>query len=283
MITKEAQKAKKIKTAFDKFDIKHVSVSSTNKFRDATDAWIASYLYKLKFPTGYAAIQGSSVEFGVDLGVYNDIDIDTCAEKAFDRFRTSTRMMPNQYDELKKREPIIHQMVRVALEQLEQYGKPEAPQYGDRQHKIEIPVRFKDGKNGTVPVIGYLDYWFPNHNLIIDLKTTSKSPSGWTLGHGIQASIYQRAMEKKTGKKPQVLFLYCLTRKKDPFVWLEMEEPEDFLNTFRNTVITMHNLLDKFDSKEEILSVVPHNPDSFYWSDGKHIAANLYGSPSEGS
>ena len=278
LITAEQQEIKTIQNGFNRHKIYHVSASNVNRFRESPDSWVASYLYHLRFPAGYAAIQGSSVEWGVDYGIYNQASIDECQDRAVAEFIKRSKMMKDQYDEIEKRTPIIKQMVQTALEQLLPYGKPVAPSLGQRQHQIEIPVRFRPGAGGTITTKGFLDYWFEDEG-IVDLKTTATAPSRFSTSHGVQAAIYQRAMKKKTGKLMPVRFLYCLKRKKDPFVWLTLEEEdaEYYLNLFKRTVISMEKMLNKFQTKEEMLECVPHNPDSFYWNEAAHIAAELYG------
>ena len=46
------------KNGFELHNLKHVSVSQANKFREAPDAWIADKLYGYKSPYGYPALQG---------------------------------------------------------------------------------------------------------------------------------------------------------------------------------------------------------------------------------
>ena len=110
----------------------------------------------------------------------------------------------------------------------------------------------------------------------MDLKTTSKAPSKWSLSHGIQAAI-PKAVAQQTGQRPSVKFLYCLTRQKDPFVWLEMTEGDEYLKKFKFTVTQMEKLLRLSDDSNEIIASIPHNPDSFYWNNAEEIAATFYG------
>ena len=80
-----------------------------------------------------------------------------------------------------------------------------------------------------------------------------------------------------TGKPATVKFLYVLTRQKDPFVWLTMEDPDYYLNIFKRTIISLEALLSVSSDAADLLKIIPHNPDSFYWSGAEHIAAELYG------
>jgi len=267
----------KPKSGFQKHGLEHVSPSSVNKARNALDAWIASYLYKCRFPTGWAPLQGSSVEKGVDQGLYYpDTDSKKCVQLAMDHMRNKSKMMKNQYDELEKREKIVTQMVETALEQIRPLGIPEQPPRGGRnQHKVEIPVSCE---NFTINCIGYLDYWFPKKNLVLDLKTTAKAPTDWSLDHGIQAAVYKKAVHRKWKTNADVKFFYALTRKKDPYLWLEMDNPDFYIASFKRTIRNLDRLLTAH-TREELLGMIPHNPDSYYWNDADAIRAELYPDP----
>lgn len=273
----DKQTKQSTKNGFEKHGLSRVSVSQINKFRESPSAWACQYLGGAKFSVGWAAIQGFAVEAGVEWGVFNGVDTPECVEKAIEQLKERSQLFSNRAEELEKRKPIVKQMVENALEQLMPLGPPEQPAPGERQHSIGIPVRFKPGDNGTIDLIGYLDFWYPQHNLIVDLKTTAKAPSKWSLSHGIQAAVYQKAVQAMTGEKPAVKFLYCLTRKKDPFVWLEMEDAEFYLSSFKNTVTQLEALLNLSTDSRDIIRALPYNPDSFYWSDEAEIAAQFYG------
>lgn len=265
------------RNGFQAHELEHVSVSQINKFREAPDAWLCHYLGGAKFPFGWAAVQGQVVEAGVEWSLFNGKSIKEGQRKAVDLLRSSAKFQKNVAEELEKRTPIVERMVQTALEQLKPLGIPHKPAEGSRQHQINIPVRFADGENGTINCLGYLDFYYPEQNLIVDLKTTSKAPSKWSLSHGIQASVYQRAVESETGKKHTIKFLYCLTRQKDPWIWLEMEDPEYYLASFKKTITQMEKLLRLSDDKQELIDAIPHNPDSFYWNDAQEIRQKFYG------
>ena len=268
---------KSTKNGFEIHGLKRISVSNVNKFREAPDAWACQYLGKQRFPSGWAAVQGQAVEAGVELSLFNGLGIDDAQQHAISFLKKESLFFDNKLEEIEKRTPIIKRMVENALEQLMPLGMPELPEEGKRQHSIKVPVRFAEGDNGTVDLIGYLDFWYPEHNLIVDLKTTSKAPSKWSLSHGIQAAVYQKAVSAKHGKEPQVKFLYCLTRQKDPFIWMEMTEGAEYLKKFKFTVQHMERLLRLSNDSNEIIASIPHNPDTFYWNNAQEIAATLYG------
>ena len=259
-------------------NIERISVSNVNKFREAPDAWACQYLGGHRFPTGWAAVQGQAVENGVEYGLFNGAGIDDCVAQAVDRLKDLSVMLSNRPEELEKRIPIVKRMTETALENLMVLGAPEMPAKGSKQHSVGMSVRFRQGDDGTIKLLGFLDFYYPDKNLVIDLKTTSKAPTKFSLSHGIQAAVYQKAVELMTGKKPTVKFCYALTRKSDPWVELELTDDDaaHFLNSFKRTVKQMEALLNLSDNSEEIIAAIPHNPDSFYWSNAEEIAASFY-------
>lgn len=275
--TANNRKQIEIKNGFELHNLKHISVSQVNKFREAPDAWAAQYLGKQRFPFGAAAVQGKAVEAGLDHGVYNDATDEECVDMVYEVFQSELMAMPDGAEQFAKRKDTMARMTVTALEQMRPLGKPELPPKGNSQHRFEIQIRFNSSPAGRVKALGFLDYWYPQHdNLVVDLKTTSKAPSDWSLSHGIQASVYEKAVAKLTGKPAKVKFLYALTRQKDPYLWLTMEDSDEYMAVFKQTLRTMEKLLSTSESVQEILDIIPHNPDSFYWNDAQDIAASFY-------
>lgn len=265
------------KNGFQLHNLKHISVSQVNKFREAPDAWAAQYLGKHRFPFGAAAVQGKAVEAGVDHGVYNDATDEECIEMVWDTFKKETMKIKGGAEHFEKRKATMARMTVTALEQMRPLGKPELPPQGEGQHRFEVQIRFKDGESGKVKALGFLDYWYPQHdNLVVDLKTTSKAPSDWSLSHGIQASVYEKAVAKLTGKPAKVKFLYALTRQKDPYLWLTMETSEEYMSMFKQTIRTMEKVLSYSAKSQDIFDIIPHNPDTFYWNDAQDIASSIF-------
>ena len=260
-------------------NIKRISVSNVNTFREAPDVWVARYLGKVRFPSGFAAVQGKAVERGVDLGLYEGEDIDGCVKKAVRYLKDDSLTLPKRAEELEKRVPIVERMTATALEHLMPLGRPDDPPKDQKQHNVGINVRFRPGDDGTVPLLGYLDYYYEEKNLVVDLKTTSKAPTKWSLSHGIQAAVYQAAVKSMTGKKPTVKFGYALTRQRDPWVWLELSDDDaaKYLKIFKKSVQQMEAFLSLSSDSNELIAATPHNPDSFYWNNAEEIATQFFG------
>ncbi len=266
-----------LQNGFETHNIERISVSQINKWREAPDAYLCQYLGKAKFPFGIAAVQGKAVERGVDLGLLEGQDIDSCVKKAVRYLQNESLSFPNRAEELEKRVPIVERMTATALENMMPLGKPDDPPKD--QKRVDIKVRFRPGDGGTVPLIGYLDYHYEAKNLIVDLKTTSKAPTKWSLSHGIQAAVYQACVKSMTGKKPAVKFGYALSRQRDPWVWLELSDDDaaKYLKIFKKSVTQLEAYLSLSNDSTTLINAIPHNPDSFYWYNADEIAASFYG------
>ena len=63
-------------------------------------------------------------------------------------------------------------------------------------------------------------------------------------------------------------FLYVLTRQKDPFTWLTMEDGPFYLESFKKTVVQMEAFLSLSDDTDKLMRAIPHDPDTFFWKGG---------------
>ena len=154
---------------FEKHNIDHLSASSLNLWANAPDVWVMQYLHGKRTAMGAAAWRGICTEDAVvDILLGSDAEAALAkAEKKFDsRF-------PIGDEATTKERGYIRDMAALAVEELQQYGKPEFSEDG-RQEKISITAK---GDGYEIPVIGFLDLVFPDHGLVIDLKTTTRAPS----------------------------------------------------------------------------------------------------------
>lgn len=168
--------------SFNQHGIEHLSASSLNLWAAQPALWIMERLLGRRTPLGIAAARGKAVEHGVHLGLSNNrLSLEECidgAEREFIR-QTALSADPRREDERKK----LAGWVRGALAELRQYGSPDG-----YQEKIE--VRLDDV---AVPLIGYIDWRFSDHGLIVDLKTTERFPSQIGDAHGRQGAVYASA------------------------------------------------------------------------------------------
>ena len=169
---------------FYRHGIDHLSASSLNLWAAEPALWIMERLLGRRSPSGIPAARGKAVEAGVNIGLHDPaLSVEVCAaeaESVFDR-ETTLNPDPRREEERKK----LAGYVKGALAELRQYGLPDADGY---QGKVEIRI-----DEVPVPVIGFVDWRFSAHGLIVDLKTTERLPSAISASHSRQGAVYATA------------------------------------------------------------------------------------------
>ena len=248
-------------SGFNKHNIDHLSASSINLWANAPDVWVMSYLFGLRTPMGPAPWRGIVVEEAVVETMMGGSEKDAI-QKALDKF--DKRFLIGDEATTKER-AMIEPMVQLSVEQLMEFGKPEFPEEGG-QNKISITAK---GDGWTVPVIGYLDLVYPQHGVVIDLKTTGRMPSTMSAEHQLQRAIYQKAR----GGNQSVKFLYVTPKKAS---MLEDGDPAELLAQANVQITRMEAFLRTLD-KETAKAIVPVQPNSFYWKGNEALRKEFYG------
>ena len=242
---------------FERHGIEHLSASSLNLWAAEPALWIMERLLGRKAPPGVPAARGKAVEHGVHLGLSNPrLSIEQCIEGAEREFVRHTALSadPRREDERKK----IAGWVRGALAELRQYGTPDG-----FQEKVE--VRLDDV---PVPIVGYIDWRFSDHGLIVDLKTTERFPSAIGDAHGRQGAVYASA-HGNFGMR----FAYAKpapgkTDKRQVTVYeMSGDDVRRHLAALRAIALSLGRFLSVSSNPQELAGLLVPDFDSFYWSD----------------
>jgi hypothetical protein len=244
---------------FDKHGIKHLSPSSINLWTNAPDVWVAQYLFGRRGPMSAAAMRGICTEDAV-VAVLQGKNADGALDAALEKF---DQTFPIGDEKTTKERAMIQPCMELAIQELEQYGEPEFPE--DGQEKISITAKTDDYE---IPVIGYLDLVFPKHGVVIDLKTTGRCPSVMSAEHQLQRAIYQKAKGNQIVK-----FLYVTPKKTN---LLEDGDPSEILRRTKIQITRMERFL-RSGNARDVASVIPVNPNTFYWNGAEEIREELYG------
>ena len=249
---------------FTKHGIEHSSASQINMWEESPAAWVARYLYDKKFPFGVAPQIGVLVE-DVVAQTLCGADHDKTIEQAEKTFQKNNALNTNEKE--LERISNIRDMSTLALEELKQYGEPEFVQKlsGMEQQRIELKC---NGDGWSLPVIGFLDFVFPRHGLVIDLKTTLRCPTTMSEAHKRQAAIYAEA-KGNMGVK----FLYVTPKKT---ALLENDDVQGTLKQIKVILNRQEKLLRALD-KEELKDAAPLGMSSFYWNKAEDIRKELFG------
>tara|TARA_R110000824_G_scaffold369893_1_gene559416 strand:+ start:448 stop:1197 length:750 start_codon:yes stop_codon:yes gene_type:complete len=245
---------------FEKHGIKHLSASSINLWTNAPDVWVASYLFKKRGSMSAPAMRGICTEDAVSAFLTGEMQKEAALEKALEKF---DKMFFLADEKISKERAMIEPCMELALKDLEQYGKPEFPEEG--QVKISITAKTPDFE---IPVIGYLDFVFPDHGIVVDLKTTGRIPSTMSAEHQLQRAIYQQARGNQIVK-----FLYVSSKKTS---MLEDGDPTEILAIAKKRIARLEKFL-RSGSADEIKDIIPVNPNSFYWNGSEDTREELYG------
>ena len=248
---------------FERHGIEHLSASSLNLWAAEPALWIMERLLGRKAPPGVPAARGKAVEHGVHLGLSNPrLSIEECIEGAEREFARHTALSadPRREDERKK----LAGWVRGALAELRQYGTPDG-----FQEKVE--VRLDDV---PVPIVGYIDWRFSDHGLIVDLKTTERFPSQIGDAHGRQGAVYASA-HGNFGMR----FAYAKpapgkTDKRQVTVYeMSGDDVRRHLAALRAVALSLSRFLSMSNDAPELAGLIAPDFDSFYWSEPSARAA----------
>lgn len=233
--------------AFAKHNINHLSISSCNTFQAERALWCMERLLGKRGSVGTAAHRGTAIEAGVQHGLlYTGDEIDECialAEATFDRLAALSGD-PNR----EKHREQIPGSVKVAVEELRQYGVPDMVQTRVSVTLPDVPV----------PFLGFLDFGWSVHGCVLDLKTTEKLPSVMRSDHARQVALYTY----RTNNEARVA--YATPKKIGVY---RLEGAEEHIRSLTMVAKTMERFLALSSDPAELTALCVPNFDSFYWND----------------
>lgn len=257
-------------TAFTKHNITHLSASSVNLYIAQPALWCASYLLGKRTPVGPAAHRGTAIEAGIEAGLFDpEMPVEEAQRIAREKFHILTRL--NADPRVEKERETIDPSVAVGLAELRQYGVPEKPE-GGRQRKLELTI-----PGVPVPIWGFLDFVWPDHGVILDLKTTARIPSEISDAHARQGALYLQH-----GSNLQMRFAYVSSKKVAVYV---LEDAATHLASFVQAAQSIERLLSLSDDGELLTRCFAPDFGSFYWGDAsaRRIANEIWGAPAPDS
>jgi hypothetical protein len=242
-------------SSFERHGIDHLSASSLNLWAAEPALWVMERLLGRRSPTSAVAARGKAVEQGIHVGLmYPEREIAACiaaAETAFDREMALT---PDG-----RRDAERHNLagyVQHGLAELRQYGVPTA--YQDR---VEIAL-----DDVPVPVVGYPDWRFDQHGLLVDLKTAERLPSAIGNAHGRQGAVYARAhgnygmrmayVKPSPGRDGRAVAVYEMAA----------DEVRTHLAALRQIALRLERFLAVSSDPAELAGLLVPDYDAFWWN-----------------
>lgn len=230
---------------FDAHSIDHLSPSSCSLWVSSPGSFVLQYLLKKPRHVGAAAHRGTAVEAGVTRALTTG-ELDN--EYAIDQYNMLTSMSGDSRRDFERTN--IPGMVTNGILELGPYGVP-----SDVQRRVEMKF-----DKLAVPMIGILDFAWPEHGVIVDLKTTLQLPSSVRTSHARQVAFYVVATNDNWS--PRVTYV---TPKKS--ATYEVAEPRRHLAALQRIGLSIQRFVALSKDPMELASLVAPDFDSFYWSD----------------
>jgi hypothetical protein len=225
--------------------IEHHSPSSLNLFCASPAMFVLEKVLGRRQPVSAPAHRGTAVEDGVTAGLLNSSKpIAECQQVALQKY--DALMALNQDRRREQYRETIPSVVQSALGELRPYGIPSRC-----QGLIEW---YPDGLSW--PIVGYFDYEFEQHGIIVDLKTTEKTPSSIKISHARQVALY--ALSDNVDAR----LTYCTPKKVTTY---RLENIREHRAALHQIALRVERFLSLSDDPEFFVEITAPDLDSFYW------------------
>lgn len=227
--------------------IDHHSPSSLNTFAASQGLYILERLMGRRQSVGLPAYRGTSVETGVATGLLNPTaDLRDCIAEAEREFDNLARRSADA--RLTKFRDSIPGMVTTAVQALRPYGVPTSTQGFITWHPEELKY----------PIVGYYDFKWDDHNIILDLKTTERMPSEIKVPHARQVSLYTVHSDNADGR-----IAYCTPKAIEVY---QLDNQRQHRDALKRMAINVERFLSLSDDPEFYVGITVPDFDTFYWS-----------------
>lgn len=235
---------------FTPHGITNLSASQINQFAASPALWVLERVLKRRSPVGCAAHRGTACEEGIVAGLQNqELTPEHCAEIALAKFRSLTVLSrdPNR----EKEQRAIPGIVAEGLKELRPYGIPTQTQ-GKIEHRFE---------GVSVPIIGYYDLQYDEHNILIDIKTQLRLAGEIKSGHARQVAIYKVGLGKDN---LDARVTYVTDKKAATY---QLENHHDHVKALERIALTMQRFVSLSTDPMELVALVAPDYDHFFWND----------------
>ena len=223
------------------------SPSSLNLFCASPSMFVLEKVLGRRQPVGSPAHRGTAVEDGVTLGLLNpDASIEACTDAAFKTYDRVTALSGDK--RRAEYRATIPDMVKSALEELRPYGIP--------THTQQFVSWKPEGL--AYPIVGYLDYRWEQHGILVDLKTTEKLPSSIKIPHARQVALYATM----TGDNVDARLTYTTPKKRATY---QLENTRDHLSALHQIALRCEAFLALSEDPEFFTKITAPDFESFYW------------------
>lgn len=226
--------------------IERHSPSSLNLFSAAPAMFVLERILGIRQPVGVPAHRGTAVEEGVSVGLFNpDASIESCIEAALKKYDTITALSGDTRRE--EFRDSINDFIPQILKELRPYGIPT---------KSQGFVEWRpDGLK--LPIVGYFDFEWAQHGIIVDLKTTGKMPSAIKIGHARQVALYA------SSDNMDARLTYSTQKKVATY---KLENVREHRAALHQIALRVEKFLSLSDDPEFFVGITVPDLESFYWN-----------------
>ena len=242
---------------FDADDVKSIlplSFTQITDFAFKRDKWALRRIFGYEFPSNAGSERGKAVESGLNMWL-NGVDKKEAIDKMFDEFHANCKLFddPKTDEEEYNLIPLFEEGVKAFNE----FGfKWNLLGY---QKKVELDIL-------GVPLIGYTDFHFEDkqtkEDFYIDLKTTKRKPTGLSMSHAMQQSIYQRGTNAN-----QKLWYLIANKSGAKFESMSLVDYDTPMKVCEHIISAMANYLRTVDTLDDVKNTIIPNPDDWIWRD----------------
>lgn len=236
--------------------LRHHSASSLKAYAAQPALWVMERLLGHKSPKSALMVRGLATEEGAHFALTNpDADLDDALAVAWTRY---DRDMAFSTDPRRDSErALVEGYLKHAVEALRPYGVPSSV-----QDRIEIRL-----EGVTLPLIGYTDFTFDQHGVVVDLKTTDKLPTSIKPSDALGQAAYQRA---KPNYQMHVVYVrHKPTKTGDKAIAAYEMTPDEaryHLHALTEIAKRLERFLSLSDDPQELARLVVPDYGHFYWS-----------------
>jgi hypothetical protein len=236
-------------SAFARHNIKHLSPSSLNCWRETPGLWCLRYLAGAKDEGSPAMNRGTAVERGLEL-ILRGSKLDDATKFAKGEFaKLNLGVVSDDYE---AEAELIPGMVASAF-------KGATTELGNLE-LAATQLRVETWLEGvSVPVIGFVDFCMMD-GPDVDLKTTKRCPSTPTPAHLRQVALYHRARQRPAA-------LLYVTDKRHAYFAPSEEDLEAAVSELASAARSLERFLSLVPDAETALRCMPHPVDHYSYGD----------------
>lgn len=236
------------------------SPSSLNLFAASPAMFVLERVLGHRQPVGAPAHRGTAVEEGVAHGLQNlAAPVEDCAAVALRKYDIVSALSGDPRREAYRAD--IPAMVASALDELRPYGTPSSSQ-GFVEWRPE---------GLKAPIVGYYDFAWDEHGIVLDLKTSEKLVSSIKPAHARQVALYAARSDNTDAR-----LSYVTPKKRATY---RLENAREHLRALHKIAIAVERFMALSDDPQFFVSITAPDIESFYWTppSARQKAFDLWG------